>query len=138
MTQERPAPVLGITTDTDNKPFWDYVKQHELRVQKCTKCGELRYPVSPICPKCMSFKAEWVPLSGKGKVVSFIIVHRSRSPLFPPGTSFISAIIETAEGLRMLSNVVECKPEDVKIGMPVEVVFQDIGPELTIPRFKPS
>ena len=138
MTQERAMPVLAVATDVDNKPFWDHLKQHELRVQKCLQCGELRYPVSPICPHCLNLTSEWVKLSGKGRVASFIIVHRSRSPLFPGGAPFVTAIIETAEGLRMLSNVVGCKPEEVRMDMPVEVTFEDVSAELTVPRFKPA
>lgn len=137
MTQERTKPVFTVATDTDNKPYWDYIRQHELRVQKCLKCGKLHYPVSPICPHCMGLESDWVKLSGKGKVASFVVVHRGRSPLFPPNAPYVVAIIETEEGIRMLSNVVGCKPEDVKMDMPVELVFQDFGPELTVPRFKP-
>lgn len=137
MTQEHNRPVFTVATDTDNKPYWDYISQHELRVQKCLKCGKLHYPVSPICPHCMGLESDWVKLSGKGKVASFVVVHRGRSPLFPPNAPYVVAIIETEEGIRMLSNVVGCKPEDVKMDMPVELVFQDFGPQLTVPRFKP-
>ena len=138
MMQEQTKPIFTVATDVDNKPYWDYIKQHELRVQKCLKCGKLHYPVSPICPHCMSLESEWTKLSGKGKVASFVIVHRSRSPLFPPNSPYVAAIIETEEGVRMLSNVVGCKPEEVKMDMPVEVVFEEAGPELTVPRFKPA
>jgi uncharacterized protein len=137
MTQEHTRPVFTVATDLDNKPYWDYIRQHELRVQKCLTCGKLHYPVSPICPHCMGLESDWAKLSGKGKVASFVVVHRGRSPLFPPNAPYVVAIIETEEGIRMLSNVVGCKPEDVKMDMPVELVFQDFGPQLTVPRFKP-
>ncbi len=135
--QEQTKPIFTVATNVDNKPYWDYIRQHELRVQKCVKCGKLHYPVSPICPHCMSLESEWTRLSGKGKVISFVIVHRGRSPLFPPNSPYVVGIIEMEEGIRMLSNVVGCKPEEVKMDMPVEVVFEDVGPELTVPRFKP-
>ena len=138
MTQERTKPTVTVATDIDNKPFWDYIKQHELRVQKCLQCGKLHYPASPICPYCLSLESEWTQLSGKGKVASFIVVHRSRSPLFPPGVPYVAAIIETEEGIRMLSNVVGCRPEEVRMDMPVKAVFEDVSPELSVHRFAPA
>ena len=58
----------------DTKPFWDYCKKHELRMQKCTQCGYIRYPPSIVCPKCHSMETEWVRLSGKGKVFGITLV----------------------------------------------------------------
>lgn len=135
MTQAVPRPVP--VADKDTQPFWDYAKQHELRVQKCLECGKLYYPVSPICPHCLGMKFEWAKLSGKGEVYSFIIVQRRYHPAFAQDIPYVVAIIKTEEGIRMLSNVIGTKPENVKIGMPVEVVFDDVSPEFTLPKFKP-
>jgi hypothetical protein len=128
----RPLPV----TDMETKPYWDYCKQHELRVQKCLKCGKTYSPPGYMCPHCMNIGSEWVKLSGKGKVYSFVIVRRQYHPMLPP--PYVVAIIELEEGIRMLSNVVECKPEDVKIDMPVTVVWDDASPEISMPKFKPA
>lgn len=130
----KPLPVL----DEDNKPFWDYCKQHELRMQKCLKCGKFHYPASMICPHCHHLESEWVKLSGKGQVYSFIVVHRQYHPGFAKDIPYTVAIIETEEGTRLLSNVIGCQPEEVRIGMPVEVVFEDITKEFTLPKFKPA
>jgi uncharacterized protein len=129
----KPLPVADI----DTKPFWNYCRQHELRVQKCLKCGKLFYPPSSICPECLNMTSEWVKLSGKGEVYSFIVVHRKYHPAFAAEIPYTVAVIETKEGIRLLSNVIGCKPEDVKIGMPVEVVFDDVNSELALPKFKP-
>ncbi len=127
-------PVPGV--DADTKPFWDFAKAHELRVQKCTKCGELHYPPSAFCPNCSNLDSEWVKLSGNGKVYSFVVVRR-KYPGFENKIPYVVAIVETAEKIRMLSNIVECKPEDVKIDMPVQVTWEDITPEFSLPQFKP-
>jgi len=128
-------PLPGI--DEENKPFWDYAKKHELRMQKCPDCGNIYYPPSPLCPNCHSWqKSEWVKLSGKGTVYSFIVARRATNPAFAKEVPYVVAIIETQEGGRLISNIVGTKPEDVKIGMPVEVVFDDITPEITLPKFK--
>jgi uncharacterized OB-fold protein len=82
--------------------------------------------------------SEWVKLSGKGEVYSFIIVHRRYHPAFAADIPYVVAIIEVEEGLRMLSNVIGCKPDAVRIGMPVEVSFEDVSPEFALPKFKPA
>ncbi len=135
MTQEYTKPLPG--TDDENKPFWDYCKQHELRMQKCLQCGKFRYPVSPICPHCLHLESEWAKLSGKGWVYSFTIVRRSSHPGFTEDVPYTVAIIETEEGTRLISNVVGCKPEEVRVDMPVEVIFEDITEEFALPKFKP-
>ncbi|MBI2849850.1 MAG: Zn-ribbon domain-containing OB-fold protein [Chloroflexi bacterium] len=130
-------PLPGI--DEENKPFWDYAKKHELRMQKCLQCGKIYYPPSSLCPHCHSWQgSEWVKLSGKGQVYSFIVARRATNPAFAKEVPYVVAIIETEEGGRLISNVVGCKPEDVKIGMPVEVLFDDVTEEVTLPKFKPA
>ena len=135
MTQQyaKPLPV----TDEDTQPFWDFCRIHELRVQKCLRCGELHYPPSPICPHCLNMESEWFKLSGKGQVFSYIIVRRRYHPGFAAELPYTVAIIETQEGIRMLSNVIGCKPEEVTIGMAVEVAFEDATKEFSLPKFKP-
>ncbi len=133
--QEYNKPLPGI--NEENKPFWDYTKQHEFRVQKCLKCGELFYPPSPMCPHCQHLESEWVKLSGKGKVYSFVIVRRANHPGFAKDAPYVVAIIQMAEGTRFTSNITGCKPEEVYIEMPVEVVFEDVTKEISLPKFRP-
>ncbi len=135
MTQAIPKPLP--VTDEDTKPFWDYCKKHELRAQKCLKCGGLYYPPSPLCPHCLSMDSEWVKLSGRGKVFTYIVAHRRYHPGFSAELPYVVAVIETDEGLRILSNVIGCMPDAVRIDMPVEVVFEDASPEFALPKFRP-
>ena len=135
MTQGYAKPLPAV--DEDNKPFWDYCKQHELRMQKCLKCGKLHYPASMICPHCHHLESEWVKLSGKGRVYSFIVVHRVYHPGFANEVPYTVATIELEEGTRLLSNVIRCQPKDVRVGMPVKVVFEDVTEEFSLPKFQP-
>lgn len=133
-----PPPGKPIPTiDEENKPFWAAAKKHELSMQKCLKCGQFYFPISAMCPHCQNWGFEWVKLSGKGEVYSFIVVRRATNPAFAKDIPYVIAIILTKEGTRMISHVVGCKPEDVRIGMPVEVVFEDVSPEVSLPKFKP-
>ena len=133
-TQGYAKPLPGV--DEETKPFWDYAKQHELRMQKCLKCGDFYYPPSSMCPHCHNWGAEWVKLSGKGEVYSFIVVRRATNPAFAKEIPYVVAIIKTQEGTRLISNIIGCKPEDVKVGLPVEVVFEDVTEEISLPKFK--
>ena len=133
-TYEKPLPPV----DEDTAPFWEYCKKHELRTQKCTQCGHLRYPPGIVCPKCHSMEAEWTKLSGKGKVYSFAIYHQLYHEAYSKDVPYNVATIHLDEGPRMLSNIVGCKLEDIKIDMPVEVCFEDITDEFALPKFKPA
>ncbi len=128
---KKPLPI----PDEDTKEFWEGCKRHELLLQKCDDCGAFRFPPRILCDKCMSMNFKWVKASGKGKVYTFSIIYQP----FGPGweVPYTVALIELEEGVKMMSNVVECKPEDVKIGMEVEVCFDDVTDKITLPKFKP-
>lgn len=130
---EKPLP----NPTADVKPFWDYCKKRELRMQKCCQCGYIRYPPSIVCPKCHFTEDEWVKLSGRGKVFSFVIVHYMYDKAFARDMPYAIASIELEEEPRLMSNIVGCKLEDIKINMPVEVYFEDITDEFALPKFRP-
>ena len=130
----KPLPLINEET----KPFWEYCRKHELRMQRCKQCGYIRFPVSVICPKCHSMEAEWAKLSGKGTVYSFTIYRVPYHPAFKDAIPYVVAIIQLDEGPRMESNIIGCKVEEVRIDMPVMVAFDDITSEVTLPKFRPS
>jgi uncharacterized protein len=122
--------------DEDTKEFWDGCHRHELLLQKCDN-RHYRYPPRAICPTCFSMNFGWEKVNGKGEVYSFIIVRRALDPSWEKDVPFVVADIQLEQGVRMISNVVGCKPEDVKIGMKVELVFEDATDTYSIPKFKP-
>ena len=134
MGYNKPLPAIN----EDTAPYWEYCRKHELRMQKCQQCGYIRFPVSIVCPKCHSLEAEWTKLSGKGKVYSFIVYHQAYHPSYKDDIPYAVAIIQLDEGPRMESNIIGCKMEDIKIDMPVEVSFDDVTDEVTLPKFKPA
>lgn len=133
---EYQKPLPAPTPDT--QPFWDYCRRHELRMQKCTRCGDIRFPPSMVCPKCHSVENSWVELSGRGKVFSFVVFHYVYNKAFSQEVPYTAAAIELEEGPRMLSNITGCRPDEVKIGMPVAVHFEDITDQFALPKFKPA
>jgi uncharacterized protein len=118
------------------KPFFDAARNRQLAVQKCDDCGKLRFPASPVCLACDSPKASWVPVSGRGQVFSFTIMHRAYHPAIK--VPYTLAVIELKEGVKMTSNVVGIEPSKVKCGMPVEVIFEKLSDEVTLPKFRPA
>ena len=124
--------------DAITLPFWQAAAEHRLVVQRCTACGHTRLPPAPLCPACRSADCDWKELSGRGEVYTYTTVHRPIA--VGQKLPYVVAVIalEDAGGLRMISNLVGVEPEAVAIGMPVEVVWEDMGPELVLPRFRPA
>jgi uncharacterized OB-fold protein len=123
--------------DEETKGFWEACQRHELYVQKCGACATLRYYPRAVCPSCLSDRIEWVRCSGRGTVYTFTVTHQNQAPGFRDTLPYVLAYVELDEGVRMLTNIVGCAPDDVRIGMAVEVVFEDVTPTVTLPKFKP-
>jgi uncharacterized protein len=119
------------------KPFWDAARRHELVVQRCTGCGTHRFPARDICSRCLSRDAAWTPVSGRGSVFSWAIMHQVYHPGFAAEVPYAVVVIELDEGARVVSNLVDCAPADIRAGMPVEVVFDDVASDVSLPKFRP-
>ena len=134
MTLNYTKPLPTPTPQT--QPYWDAAKQHELRIQRCKSCGKFRHYPQPMCPHCYSFDVEWAKVSGKGKIYTWLIANRAFHPGFASEVPYATVVVELEEGVRMISQMVDTKAEELEIGMPVEVVFVDVTPEITLPMFK--
>lgn len=123
----------------ESKEYWGGCKRHELLLQKCRLCGQYQFPHRTICSHCdtLTSDLEVVKASGKGTVYSFSTVFRPLSAGFAPDVPYTIVLVDLAEGPRMMSSMVDCEPENVKIDMGVEVVFDDVTEEVTLPKFRP-
>ena len=130
----KPLPHL----DEESRPWWEALQRHELYIQKCRECGDTRYYPRALCTSCMSANTEWVKCSGRGKVYTFTATYQNQTPGFRESLPYIMAYVELDEGVKMLTNLVDCAPEQVKIHMPVEVVYEDVTPEVTLAKFRPA
>lgn len=136
MTSSEYAKPLPRVTE-DNRPFWEALKRHELIFQQCSSCGKFRNPSSIICPHCHSLEHSWQKVSGKGKVFTFTVFHQVYHPGFAKEVPYNVAIVELDEGVRLMSNVIGVSNDEIRCEMPVQVVFEDITPEFTLPKFRP-
>ncbi len=129
----KPVPVPTLET----RAYWEGCQRHELRIQRCAACGPHQFFPRIYCSKCFSDRVEWVTASGRAKVLSFTVVRRPVSPAFAGEVPYVVALVTLDEGPTMMTNIVGCAPEQVQIGMPVEVTFEDWTEEISIPKFRP-
>jgi uncharacterized protein len=128
-----PSPLADAIT----LPWWQAAAEHRLVVQRCAACGHPRLPPAPLCPECRSTDADWQPVTGRGVVYTYTVVHRPIAAGQPLPTVIAVISLEDAGGVRMISNLVGVDPAAIEIGMPVELVWEDMSAELAIPRFRP-
>jgi uncharacterized protein len=117
-------------------PFWAAGLDGVLRLQKCAKCAHLRFPLDPICPRCLSPEHEWADLSGRGTVQTFIRFQRAYDPSWEDRVPYVVALIELEEGPVMISNVVGEGALDVKVDDPVQVVFDLVSDDAALAQFR--
>ena len=131
----KPLPV----EDADSAAFWAGCRNRELLFQRCSQCSTVRCPARPYCHNCQSRAFEMIKSSGKGLLYSWIVVrHPVPKEVYAADVPYLVALIDMDEGVRMASNIVGCKPDDVRAGMALQVVFEQVTPEITLPKFQPA
>jgi hypothetical protein len=116
-------------------PYWQAAREGRLVVQRCAACGHLQFYPRSLCTRCAGAGLAWHECSGRGRVKSYTVIRRAVSAAYEPEVPYVVALIELAEGPTLLSNVVGCAPEAVRIGRPVRVRFDAWTPEVTVPVF---
>ncbi|RBQ21216.1 nucleotide-binding protein [Spongiactinospora rosea] len=130
-----PTPVPTI--NPDSAEFWAATAEGRFITRRCTNCAQYIWYPRPICPFCHSQETVWEPLSGRGVIYSFSVVRKAGGD-WKGVTPYVLAYVELEEGPRMMTNIVDCDVEQVAIGDPVEVVFEDTGQGSALPRFRPA
>lgn len=132
---ETAKPIPSPTETTG--PFWAGCAAGKLRLRHCARCNRYFAPTRMAC-SCGSGELPWVDTSGRGTVFSFTIVHRAPDPAFRAETPYVIAVVELEEGARLLSNVIGCRPDDVRIGMKVTAAFEEVAPAIGVHKFRPA
>ena len=133
----------GPLPDVDDKegaPFWEGTCQGEIRFPKCRSCNQFHWYPCVLCPFCHSPDIEWQALTSQARLFSWTCVRRDLGPLFAIRGPHIIGLVEFDEApdLRLVTNLVDCQPEEVYVGMPLEAVFQRVNDNVTLPLFKPK
>ncbi|WP_300680279.1 MaoC family dehydratase N-terminal domain-containing protein [Nocardioides sp.] len=126
----RPRPALNL----DNRFWFDAALEHRLVIQRCASCQTLRHPVGPQCPHCQSFEWDTIDASGAATLYSFTVAHHPKHPAFD--YPLVIAVVELAEGTRLIANLAGIAPEEARIGMDLQLDWLDADPELTLPVFR--
>lgn len=121
----------------ESQPFWDGCARHELLIQRCRANGHFWFPPSNLCQRCWSTDFAWTPVSGQGELFSFTVYRRAYAPELADQLPYAVGIVQLAEGPRLITNIVGCAPEDIRVGTPVEVVFEDLADGIALHAFRP-
>jgi uncharacterized OB-fold protein len=116
--------------------FWEAVKRRELVFQRCTQCSTWLHPPRPMCYKCKSYDLKWEQSTGKGTIYSWVTFTREVNPLYAVPFEVVLVEMDDEHGVRIISNMLDTDPDELYIGMPVEVSFLDVTPEQSIPVFR--
>jgi uncharacterized OB-fold protein len=127
---------LAPTISPDTAFFWNGLREHKLLIQRCAACGALRNPPRPMCPACNSLDWDTIESSGRGTVYSYVMPQHPRFPFFE--YPYIVALVQLAEGVRVVSNLCGIAPHDVEVGMDVEVSYQSYHNDLVLHEFRPA
>jgi len=121
----------------ESRPYWDGLREHRLRLQRCADCGTVRHYPRPLCSQCHSARTAWIDADGRGRVHSWTIAHHPFHPAFKQHVPYTLVTVDLPEGVRVMAPY-RGAPSDLRIDLPVRLIFEDVLPELTVPAFVPA
>jgi uncharacterized protein len=127
---------LSVITE-ESRPFWEGCRQGKLLLQYCDRCQQYQFYPRLYCMQCEAENPRWVEASGRGVIYSYTIIQQNKSPEFANDTPYNVAIVQLEEGPRMLSNIVDIAPAELRVELPVIVVFDRVTDTISLPRFRP-
>lgn len=134
MTGARPLPEMSALSE----PFWAAARERRLVIQRCLACQAYRFPPEIACSQCGSEDYEWAPVSGRATLYTWTVAYPPLLPFFGERAPWPIAVVQLAEGPRLVTNIVGVLPEEYEIGMPLKVGFEDVDGDVTLVVFKPA
>ena len=123
-----------------SRPFWDGAKEHQLIIFRCRECGHHIHPPRPLCDRCLSWSVAPHPVSGRGTLFSYTVTPSAFHPYWADRVPYVVALVDLDEeaGVRLMTNLVDCPEDLLRVGLAVEVVFEERAPGFTLPVFRPA
>ena len=132
------APRFDLPTpDPSTEPFWEAARRGRLLVRRCRACGRAHFYPRPFCPTCWSDQVDWEEASGRATLYTWSVVHQNDLPPFAERVPYVAAVVDLEEGPKMMTNVVDCPFDDLRVGMSLEVTFRAETEEISLPLFRP-
>ncbi|MGF6602987.1 putative OB-fold protein [Paraburkholderia sp. GAS448] len=123
---------------TETAPFWDAARAGRLAIQRCTACARHQFYPRPFCTACLCDDMEWIDACGRGRIYTYTICRIAANPAMADKVPYAIAMIDLEEGVRMLTQIVDSDLDQLGVGAPVEVVFESVSDDITLPQFKLS
>jgi uncharacterized OB-fold protein len=125
------------TIEDESRPFWDAAREGRFLIARCGSCGKAHHYPRPFCPSCWSEDVSWEVASGRAILYTYSTVYANDLPPFTERTPYVAAVVDLEEGPRVMTNIVDCEPSALRVGMALEVAFRELTPEITAPVFRP-
>lgn len=122
--------------DVDSETYWQSLREHKAKLEKCGNCGRFRFPPSPSCYYCGTPGGSWQEISGKGTIYSWTVIHHPIDKRLASEVPFTIALVELEEGPRVAGRLTGCDSQQLKCGMPVRIIYTDMDEKLTLLNFK--
>jgi hypothetical protein len=123
--------------DNASRHYWQCAAQGRLVIQRCTSCGIHQFYPRALCVTCAG-ETEWIDASGRGTLHTYTIIRQNRSPAFAALSPYAVGIVELDEGVRMMSNIVECEIDELEVGMALEVLLLKAADDVGLPFWRPT
>jgi uncharacterized OB-fold protein len=124
--------------DDYTRTWWDAAAERRLLIVRCAACGEAHYYPRPFCPRCGAEEVAWEEASGHATLYTWSVVHQNDLPPFRDKVPYVAAVVDLAEGPRMMTNVVGAEPSSLQVGMALRVDFEELDEGFHIPVFRPA
>jgi len=135
MEYEKPLPEKALSGVTE--PFWEAAQDERLIIQFCQDCQQFFFRPRVLCPYCRSRELEWRESDGNGTVYTYTVIHHPPDPAWEDDVPYANAFVQLWEDVYIFSSIVNCSPEEVRVGMPVSVTFDHVTEDITLPKFEP-
>ena len=126
------------TPDDATRPFWDAARDGRFLIKRCRACGRGHYYPRPFCPHCWSGDVEWEQASGRATLYTWSVVRQNDLPPWPERVPYVAAVVDLEEGPRAMTDIVDCDVETLRVDLPLQVAFREVGDDVTVPMFRPA
>jgi uncharacterized OB-fold protein len=126
------------TIEDESRPFWDAAHEGRFLIARCRSCGKAHHYPRPFCPFCWSEDVVWEDSCGVATLYTYSVVYANDLPPFSDRLPYVAAVVDLDEGPRVMTNIVDCDPSELRIGMKLKVAYRELTPEITAPVFRPA